>query len=391
MSTVAIWTGVPLSRRLELAGFGAIVGIVATMQFSIAAAQSLLAIASLCWLRLHLMRSEPLTAPPYFWPLVIYAGVTLLSAGFSVDPRTSFTDCKQLLLFMLVPVVYDLARGERANMLLSIIITVGAASAFIGIVQYGLLDYDTLNKRLQGTLSHWMTYSGTLMLVICASIARLVYGKGDRLWAAFVMPALVASLALTLTRNSWIGAAAGAGVILLTRDFRLLVALPVVATVTFIAAPSLVTSRVNSIFDLNDPTNRDRVAMLQAGRAIVADHPLTGVGPDNIKRVYPDYRVPGYLEPVQPHLHNVPMQIAAERGLPALVVWLWAIGALTLGLLRHLRVTSQRTLTAAALGAVAAMLTAGQFEYNFGDSEFLMLFLVLVTLPFAADRDGDRP
>jgi hypothetical protein len=25
------------------------------------------------------------------------------------------------------------------------------------------------------------------------------------------------------------------------------------------------------------------------------------------------------------------------------------------------------------------------FEYNFGDSEFLMLFLVLVTTPYAAD------
>ena len=32
------------------------------------------------------------------------------------------------------------------------------------------------------------------------------------------------------------------------------------------------------------------------------------------------------------------------------------------------------------------MLAAGMFEYNFGDSEFLMLFLLLVTLPYAADR-----
>ena len=32
------------------------------------------------------------------------------------------------------------------------------------------------------------------------------------------------------------------------------------------------------------------------------------------------------------------------------------------------------------------MLAAGLFEYNFGDSEFLMLFLLLVTLPFAAAR-----
>ena len=36
------------------------------------------------------------------------------------------------------------------------------------------------------------------------------------------------------------------------------------------------------------------------------------------------------------------------------------------------------------------MLAAGLFEYNFGDSEFLMLFLVLVTLPYAADARRRR-
>jgi hypothetical protein len=44
------------------------------------------------------------------------------------------------------------------------------------------------------------------------------------------------------------------------------------------------------------------------------------------------------------------------------------------------------SLAAGALAALAAMLAAGFFEYNFGDSEFLMLLLVLITLPFAADR-----
>ena len=33
---------------------------------------------------------------------------------------------------------------------------------------------------------------------------------------------------------------------------------------------------------------------------------------------------------------------------------------------------------------MASMLAAGMFEYNFGDSEFLMLLLVLLTLPLAA-------
>ena len=51
---------------------------------------------------------------------------------------------------------------------------------------------------------------------------------------------------------------------------------------------------------------------------------------------------------------------------------------------RLFRSGGDRVLTAAALAAIVAMLAAGLFEYNFGDSEFLMLFLVLVTLPFAA-------
>jgi hypothetical protein len=60
-------------------------------------------------------------------------------------------------------------------------------------------------------------------------------------------------------------------------------------------------------------------------------------------------------------------------------------------LLRRFHRTRYRVLVAAAIGTTVAMLTAGLFEYNFGDSEFLMLFLVLVTLPFAADRDGGLP
>ena len=48
-----------------------------------------------------------------------------------------------------------------------------------------------------------------------------------------------------------------------------------------------------------------------------------------------------------------------------------------------------RVLAAAALASLAAMLAAGLFEYNFGDSEFLMLLLVLITLPFAAARPLD--
>lgn len=390
--TTLTWTaGVPPRDRLEQIGLWSLVGIVATMQLSIAAAQILLAIAVAAWLASHIARGERLEAPPFFWPLVAYAALTLVSAGFSIDPEESFTDSKQLVLFMLVPLTYDLARGARANSVLSIVLTIGAASAFVGIVQYAILNFDGLGRRPQGTLSHWMTYSGTLMLVICAATARLLYGSSGRLWAAFVMPALLVALSLTLTRGAWVGVAVGVAVLFLSKDFRLLALIPIIAVIGIVFAPQTLTDRVYSIFDRNDLTSRDRIAMLQAGVSIVKDHPLTGVGPDQIERAYPSYRVADAVKPTNPHLHNVPMQIAAERGLPALAAWTWFVISVVLGLWRLLRKSRHKSLAAAALGAVAAMLAAGLTEYNFGDSEFLMLLLVLITLPFAANRDGGLP
>ena len=107
-------------------------------------------------------------------------------------------------------------------------------------------------------------------------------------------------------------------------------------------------------------------------------------------QVYPHYRDPGAVTQRAPHLHNVPLQIAAERGLPALAAWLWFIVVLVRDLWRKTRTSALRSLPTAALAAVVAMLAAGMFEYNFGDSEFLMIFLLLVTLPYAADHAPAR-
>ena len=393
MTTLTLTAGVPPRDRLETIGLWSLVGIVAAMQLSIAAAQILLTIAVAAWLVSHIARGERLHAPPFFWPLVLYAALTLLSAGFSINPEESFTDSKQLVLFMLVPLTYDLARGARAHSVLSIILTIGAASAFVGIVQYAVLNFDGLGRRPQGTLSHWMTYSGTLMLVICAAVARLLYGTSGRLWAAFVMPALLVALSLTLTRGAWVGVAIGVAVLLLSKDFRLLAVIPAVAVIGIVFAPQQMIDRWNSIFDPTDLTSRDRVAMLQAGVSMVKDYPLTGVGPNQIERAYPNYRVAEAVKPTNPHLHNVLMQIAAERGLPALAIWVWLMVTLSMLLVRLFRSGRERLLTATAMAATAAMLAAGLFEYNFGDSEFLMLYLVLITLPFAAlnsERGPDK-
>ena len=367
-----------------------LLGFVAALQISIAAAEILLAATFVGWAAVLLRDKSRPSAPAFFVPLVAYAVATLISSAFSADRATSFIDDKQLVLFAIVPMVYDLARGRRASLVVDVIVSVGAASAAFGIVQYGVLHYDNLGRRPEGALTHYMTYSGILMLVLCAAVARLVFGSRDRTWPALVMPALIVALALTFTRSAWVGAAAGFGLLFVLKDFRLTALLPVVVLVTFAIAPQAVTNRMTSMFNAQDPANQDRLAMVEVGARMIAQHPLTGVGPNMVPRVYEQYRPDYAVNPVNPHLHNVPLQIAAERGVPALLVWLWCIGALMLSTFRLFRHSADRILPAATLASVAAMFAAGFFEYNFGDSEFLMMFLVLATLPFAAARPNMR-
>ena len=371
---------------LESLGVAALFGVAAFSQISIAIAQSLLFIALVCWAALVVIRHERVEVPTFFYPLLAYAGWTLASSAFSSDPRASFADCKQLALFLIVPATYRLVHGSRATTMVTVIMSVGAATAAYGIFQYGLLHYDQLSQRPQGTLGHYMTYSGLLMLVIGTALAKLLFDENDRIWPALVMPALLLAVALTSTRMAWVGACAAAAVLFVIKDFRLLAVLPIVGAITFAAAGPAITHRLMSMFDANDPTRRDRVAMLLEGQHMVRDHPFFGVGPNMVEAVYAQYRVPWAVEKVNPHLHNVPMQIAAERGLPALVLWLTFIGVLGRGLYQNVRRRQRRTLTAVAIATVVGMLAAGLFEYNFGDSEFLMLFLVLVTLPFSSAR-----
>ena len=389
--TVTVNDALALDRPQGMAGEGlahagglALLAMAGALQFSIAIAQILLALALLCWAAMLVIRRERFTAPAFFLPLAAYAAATLVSAAFSSDPRTSFVDCKQLVLFLIVPAVYRLVQGQTRT-LITVVLTCAAVSAAVGVIQFGILHYDQLSQRPQGTLGHYMTYSGLLMTVIAIAVARLLFDSSDRTWAALVLPALAVAVALTSTRSAWVGVCAAVALLFALKDFRLFAILPIVAAVFFALAPGMITKRFVSMFDNKDPTRIDRVAMVHEGERMIAARPLTGVGPNMVEQRYADYRGDDAVNKINPHLHNNPLQIAAERGLPALAIWLWFVVALCRDLLRRFASGAQRFLAAAALAAVVALLTAGLFEYNFGDSEVLMLFLTVVTLPAAAD------
>ena len=387
---------------LERAAYVSMLGFAAAPQFSIAASGILLGLSALLWLAVVIINRERIEVPRMFWPLAAYAGVTLVAALFSANRTVSFADCKQLLLFAIVPITYRLFRGERSLTVVDVVITVGALNAVYGIVQYGILDYDNVARRVQGNLGHYMTYSGVIMLVACIAVARVMFRRRERIWAALVLPAVLVALVLTLSRNAWVGACAGIGTLFLLRDlrsvFRMAALLPVVMGLLIAFAPASVSDRFSSMLSLKDTygdsatststvqSNRDRLAMIKSGFRIIRDYPLTGVGPDMVIQVYPGYLEPTAVSQRNSHLHNVPLQIAAERGLPALAIWCWFVATLLADFFRLRRTSPLPSLAAGGIACVVAMLAAGMFEYNFGDSEFLMLFLVIVTLPYAAER-----
>ncbi|HEY7499405.1 MAG TPA: O-antigen ligase family protein [Vicinamibacterales bacterium] len=387
---------------VERAAYVSLLAFAAAPQFSIAAANVLLGLTALLWLVLVVTHRERIEVPRMFWPLLAYAGGTLVASLYSVIPEISFLDCKQLLLFAIVPISYRLLRGERSLTAVDVVITVGALNAVYGIVQYGIMDFDNIQKRIQGNLGHYMTYSGVIMLVACVAVARVMFRRRDRMWAALILPAVLVALVLTLSRNAWVGACAGIGALVLLKDtkhaLRFAAILPIALGVFVAFAPKTVTDRFYSSIALNRivggsatanstvQSNKDRIAMAVAGFRIIKDHPLTGVGPDMVIEVYPGYRPASAVSQSVSHLHNVPLQIAAERGLPVLAIWIWFVWMLLRDFLQKRKTSAVPSIATAGIACVVAMLAAGMFEYNFGDSEFLMLFLVLITLPYAADR-----
>ena len=222
-----------------------------------------------------------------------------------------------------------------------------------------------------------MTYSGLLMLVIVRG------GRAAALRAA--RPGLagagdagaVVALALTFTRSAWVGACVGVGLLFLLQGppavRRCCRSSP---ALFFALAPAAVTDRSTRCSTCNDPTNRDRVAMLQAGVGDRERYPLTGVGPNMVQRGLPAVPRPRRgrarrrrtcttcrcrLPPSAGCRRSASGSGSSSRPRSAC-----GDGSAT---------DRPRYLAAAALGALAAMLAAGLFEYNFGDSEFLMLFL----------------
>jgi O-antigen ligase len=234
---------------------------------------------------------------------------------------------------------------------------------------------------------------GVLAVALLATLPILIERRGRPRWTPVPWQHRAVGQAVTNVRGAWVGF--GAGVLALASTVRqgrrLLLGGLVILAVLLLLLPG-VRARARSIMDPSDPTSSERLLMWRSGLAMARDHALGGVGPGQVKRVYPDYAAPQVVHKNRGHLHNTPLQILVERGVPGLLAWLWIFAAffartwpraralVTAGDARHALVTG-------AVSAVAGFLVAGLTEYNFGDTEVLLVTTLVMSAALVVEHE----
>jgi len=368
------------------------------ISFSIAVSQILLTAAAIVYVYWKLKYDRHFPRVPILIPAFAYCYSTMLSVAFSIHPSLSIIEAKDLAAFIIVPLVYDTVKDlDDIKVIYGVLILAGVISSCYGLYQVFGMDGDLISTRLTGFMGHWMTFSGLLMILNVLLLSHLLFSKEHPKWFYPAFAILSVTLFLTLTRSAWVGFLAAATVLLSMRKVGWIVAIPALVLVIFVGSvlffPSVVAKRVNSVFNPNETSNRDRLLMLQSGWQIIKDYPLTGTGPGMVKIVYPRYRATDSQLHNAQHLHNNLIQLAAEKGILTLLSWLWLIGMVLYDLIhwkRKVMNPEEQFMIHGTIGIVISLFVAGMFEFNFGDSEINMLFLALVTLPYAWHKSLER-
>lgn len=341
---------------------------------------------------------------PLLVPLGLYAIAFTVSVISSLDPAVSARELKSLLGLATLPLAILWIRGQQqVRRVFDLILWMMVILAGYGIGQYFLTDYGPLDNRIPGPFSHYMTFAGVLLIGVFLLVGRIVTRDGWKRPGNWLALALISTtLVLTLTRGAWIAAAVVCSGVLLRRRHRFrpaLLALVAAGAILFVSfGPETWKSRVASIADPRDESNYDRLSMLQAGFFMISERPLFGIGPGMVKERYPIYRHPTAPRFKASHLHNTFLQIAAERGLLSLGLYLWLmVAGLTLARRAYRREGgSDGEHADLYLGAALALVgfnLAGLFEANWRDTEIqrLILFLLAVPICLRSADDASRP
>jgi hypothetical protein len=281
--------------------------------------------------------------------------------------------------------------------------------------------------RATGFFGHYVTYAESLQLIISLALGLFIClpSKRSRAGAMLLIgiAGLVFALLLTVTRASWMGLLVSATVMILVASSRrtILIAGACVIPVLLAGVFLLQHYRHVGFFDQKDLSTTWRETVWREGFDLLISKPrhlAVGVGMDSIKAhwrqwgLFDNGRIP------IGHMHSNLLQLALERGVPALLMWLFLLGVYARTLWRAYRRLSKPTIDDAetgdkgkqffgwdpagldawmdrgillgALGGLAGFFVSGVVHYNWGDSEVIMIFYFIMGLSLVLARETNN-
>ena len=257
--------------------------------------------------------------------------------------------------------------------------------------------------RATGFFNHWVTYSEVLQLIASLALGIFLALKQKRsLIGGLLVVAvigLVFALGMTVTRASWIGFAVSVLAMLLLASSRRTILIVGACAIPLVLASVVLLQQKRSIgfFDKKDQSTSWREMVWKEGTQLLISKPrhlLVGIGLDSIKGHWREWGLfDNGRQPIG-HMHSNLLQIALERGLPALIVWLFLIGVYIRMLWRITRRETidhfARGVALGALGGVLGFFTSGLVHYNWGDSEVVTVVYFIMGLCLVVERTNQR-
>jgi O-antigen ligase len=149
-------------------------------------------------------------------------------------------------------------------------------------------------------------------------------------------------------------------------------------------APQSVKERSSSMFDLNHPSNKSRLIMWKVGMQVFKDHPIIGVGDNEITKVYKLYKTPEFPGEGS-HFHSNYVMILVTTGILGFIFYLlfW-ISLLYYSIIEYRKSTDEfdRTLLWGIILSMISFHISGIFEWNFGDWEVATLLFFIISMIF---------
>jgi O-antigen ligase len=342
-------------------------------------------------------------------PLAIFFLLTLISLLLSPDPWGGHAQIRKFFVFLFIPLIYAPCAADfsRVRYLLLAWTAAASASGLWGLVQFYLKyrhaeqtgeDFYTayVGARITGFESHWMTFGALQLSVLLFVLAHLLFS--NRLFPRWIYASLAilgTAILLGWTRSIWLASVPSVLYLLWFWRPKMVWIAPVAAALLIAFGPAETRERITSLFLPHGDTdsNQHRVVTFRTGVEMIKHHPLFGLGPEQVGKQFNSY-VPRDIPRPLPtgyygHLHNIYVQYAAERGIPALIAVLTLIGVLLWDCFRALRALPHgrseiRSVLHGTVAFTIAILVGGIFEFNLGDSEVLMMFTSVIGLAYAA-------